>query len=202
MCAGERRGERGFTLVELLLGLGLAALVLTMLGAMLALAQRIQARAQEQMQVQRWGYAALERLSRQIALAGLNLELEAGEEPFPALPAAAGGDWSSALAIQYRPDGGSLQRVTYYLDGGRLVEAAAGAEPVALTDEAVRVRDLSFAYFAAENVALGPVRLADPEWRALVRRVVIRLSLDGGEGAPAEVTYGLQTAVTVQNPCR
>lgn len=202
MFTSDRTHERGFTLIELLLGMGMAALLLALLGSVLTSAQRIQARTQAQMQVQRTGYAALDRLSRQIALAGLNLEPLAGEEAFPALPPEAGVDWSTAVAIQYRTADGALQRFTYYLRDGQIVEQAGGADALPVTEEGCRAERLTYRYFTDYGVAVEAARLADPYWRARIHRIEVELSLDRGDGVPVEAKYDLSTAVTVQNPHR
>lgn len=202
MCASDRTQEQGFTLIELLLGLGLAALLLAMLGAMLTSAQRIQARTQAQMGVQRTGYVALDRLTRQIALAGLNLDLAAGEEAFPALPPEAGTDWSSALAVQYRTADGALQRFAYYLHDGQVMEIGGGTDPIPVTDDGCRVNLLAYTYYTEYGLTVDPARLSDPYWRAQVHRVEVEFAVDRGNDAPANAAFGLGTAVTVQNPHR
>ena len=202
MCASDRNQERGFTLIELLLGLGLAAVLLAMLGAMLTSAQRIQARTQAQMGVQRTGYVALDRLSRQIALAGLNLDPSAGEEAFPALPPEAGTDWSSALAIQYRTEDGALQRFAYYLHDGQIMELGGDADPIPVTDDGCRASLLTYTYYTEYGLTVDPARLSDPYWRAKVQRVELELTVDRGNDSPVSAAYGLAAAVTVQNPHR
>lgn len=204
MCGSRRRGERGLTLVELLLGLGLAGVLLATAGGFLVRAQTVEVRTRGQMAVQQQGYAALDRLERRLALAGLHLDPGRGEEAFPALPDAAGGDWSCALAMQYRPAPGEpLRRVAWYVDGGTLWEAADGEAPVPVTAEAVRVEEFSVSYYADHNVSLDPATLGDARRRAQIRRVAIDLALARtGEPGVQVPGYAVQAAVVVQNPCR
>jgi hypothetical protein len=172
------------------------------LATALTSAQRIQARAQGQMQVQRSGYVALERLSRQLALVGLNLNPTAGEEAFPQLPSEAGTDWAAALAMQYRPEGGSVESYAYYLKNGGLVERRSDGREVPVTELGTRVTDLSFTYFTYDNIPLDPAALATIEGRAMVQRVQVRLVLDRGSSAAVSASYELEMAVAVQNPHR
>lgn len=196
MCASKgRAGQEGFTLVEILIGMGLVGMLVLLLGGLLATAQRLQAEAYSQMEVQREAYAALERLSLQISLAGLNLPR--GEEAFPPLPPEAGGDWQSALAIQYAPEGGVPVRYAYYVDEGRLMELADGGPAVPVTLDG-HVKELTFIYHGDSDVLLPPARMVDPLWRGSIRRVGVRLVLSRETG-PVEAEFELETAVTAQN---
>lgn len=202
MCANKSSRDQGFTLVELLLGLSLAALLLGVLATALTSAQRIQGRAQGQMQVQRSGYVALERLSRQIALAGLNLDPHMGEEAFPPLPPEAGGNWAAALAMQYRPEGGSVQSFAYYVKDGGLVERRSDGQTLKVTAEGVRVAALSCTYFTYNNIHLDPASLATVQGRSMIQRVQVKLVLDRGSDAAVDASYELEMAVAVPNPHR
>jgi len=199
MCIHDRNGEHGFSLVELVLGIGVATLLIGVLASMLITAQRVQARTQAQMRVQRSGYAALERLAAQIALTGLNLNRSAGEEPLPELPPEVGADWGRALALQYRTEEGELKRFTYYLHDGQLMQLGDDGTPIPVTSTDCQVTDLSYTYYTYHDVELGPERLVDGRWREQVRRVEVKLVLDRGDGSPAKAHYELRTAVTLQN---
>jgi len=203
MCTHERKDEGGLTLVELILGIGLVGLLLVALGGVLTRAQTLDVRIRQQMTVQQWGYIVLDRLEQEIPMAGLHLDGAAGEEAFPALPAAAGGDWSRAVAIQYRPEPGQpARRVAWYVDGDRLWEAVAGEEPLPVTPESVRVEAFTVSYFSHENVRLDPARRAEAGWRAQIRRISISLTLamEDVTGRPAR--YPVRLAVVIRNPCR
>lgn len=192
----RRAGQEGFTLVEILIGMGLVGMLVMLLGGLLATSQRLQAEAYSQMQVQREAYAALERLSLQISLAGLNLPPEA--EAFPPLPPAAGSDWGSALALQYAPEeGGVPTRYAYYVKDGRLMELEDGGPAVPVTLDG-NVKELTFTYHGDNDVILPPARMVDPMWRGSIRRVRVLLVLERETG-PVEAEYEVETAVTAQN---
>lgn len=203
MCIRKRRGDAGLTLVELLLGIGLAGLLAAALGGVLARAQTLDMQVRQQMTVQQWGYIVQDRLERELPLAGLHLDSAAGEEAFPPLPAAAGEDWSRAVAIQYRPEpGGPVRRVAWYWAEGRLWEAVDGGEPLPVTAGGVRVEDLSISYFTHENVRLDPANLQEARWRAQVRRIGLRLTLTMENAAGAPARYPVRLAVVMPNACR
>ncbi len=203
MCIHERKGEGGLSLVELILGFGLVGLLLVALAGILTRAQTLDAQVRQQMTVQQWGYIVLDRLEKEIALAGLHLDGSAGEEAFPPLPAQAGDDWSRALAIQYRPQPGEpLRRVAWYLEDGRLWEAVSDEEPLPVTADSVRAEDLSVSYFTHENVRLEPARLNDARWRAQIRRISVSLSLAMEDATGTTARYPVRLAVVIQNPCR
>jgi type II secretory pathway pseudopilin PulG len=192
----RRAGQEGFTLIEILIGMGMVGMFVLLLGGFLATSQRLQAEAHTQMQVQRAGYAALERLQEQIALAGLHLP--PGAEAFPALPPAAGSDWTHALALQYGSEGGTPTRYAYYVEGGRLMELAGEGPAVPVTIDGSDVKGLYFTYYGDTDILLPSNRMGHPLWRASIRRVGVRLVL-GRETGPVEAEYELETAVTPQN---
>lgn len=198
MCASRSRaGQEGFTLVEIMIGLGLVGMLVMLLGGLLATSQRLQAEAYSQMQVQQAGYAALDRLSEQISLAGLYLPR--GAEAFPPLPPEAGGDWTHALALQYASsEGGTPTRYAYYVEGGRLMELEGAGPAVPVTIEGRDVKELSFTYYGDNDILLPSNRMSEPLWRASIRRVRLRLVL-GRETGPVEAEYELETAVTAEN---
>jgi|GEM_PF-5314391 len=199
------RGQEGFTLVELLVGMFLAGILLMALGSVLATGQRVQARIQDQAELQRSGNAALERIVSQISLAGLNLDRAEGEA-FPDLPPEAGHDWGSAISFQYK-EGDSLRRLAYYVRDGRLVqwECIDGGVPrvVPLTVEDVQVTSLSFTYYTDGNINLGDEDLTYfsqwlPNFRSLIRRVDVEMTLKH-TGVTNVGEYTLQASVTAPN---
>ncbi|HEY8346216.1 MAG TPA: prepilin-type N-terminal cleavage/methylation domain-containing protein [Symbiobacteriaceae bacterium] len=194
----DRRGQEGFTLLEFLVGAFLAGIVVMMMGSILASGQRVQNRVQEQVELQRSGNIALQHLTRQISLAGLNLDLRKGEEAFPPLPPGAGGNWEKALSLRYRSSDGTLQTYSYYLVNGRLMEDLGAGRLRPLTEEGIRVRSLSFRYFTSSNLQLNPANLSQSRWRKQIRRIEIRMELEQ-TGVSAATPYILETSVTVPN---
>lgn len=194
------RGQEGFTLVELLVGMFLAGILLMVLGSVLATGQRVEARVQDQAELQRSATLALGRITHQISLAGLNLG--AGEEAFPPLPSGAGGDWGSAISLQYR-ENESLHQYAYYLKDGRLVQQDYTGKVVPLTEDDVQVTSLSFTYYTDGNINLGDDDLTYyaawlPNFRSLIRRVDVEMTLKH-TGVTNLKEYTLRETVTVPN---
>jgi len=184
----------------------LAGILMMALGSVLTTAQRVQARIQDQAELQRNGTAALERITNQISLAGLNLDRSKGEEAFPPLPPQAGNDWGSAISLQYQ-DGSSLRRFAYYVQDGRLVQwerTGSGVPRVLpLTEEDVEVTSISFTYYTDGNINLSDEDLTYfsewlPNFRSLIRRVDVEMTLKH-TGVTNVGEYTLQASVTTPN---
>lgn len=195
--SSERRSQAGYTMVELVVGLGLAGLILMLLASLLQSVLGVQSRVEKQMDTQRSGFVAIDEMSLKIRQAGLNLDPAIGEEAFPPLPEGAGGNWANAVAIQYRPGGGEIRQIAYYVANGQLWEDRGDGNPLPLAVENVKVLRLDVSYYSEHYVELLPTNLSQPKQRALVRRVGITLLLDrDGDGTEE---YRLSTSVPVMN---
>lgn len=203
-------GADGLSLVELVIGLGLAGLLLMSLTLSLQGVARVTRQTQDRMAMQQDGQIALHRLATRVGRAGLDLDTAAGEVAFPDLPAGAGTDWSRAVAIQYRRAAGEPPTVyAYYLQDGRLIEERAPDHRVVVAplppqtdafgpaEAGSRFQALLFQYFTHDHYPLPVGRLTDPAVRGSIRQVQISLELDRDGDGTAD--YHLQTAVPVPN---
>lgn len=158
MAASERSGERGSTLVELAVALGLAGVVVTAVALAARAAARVERQTLRTAAVQQEVAAALRHVAAVAREAGGCLSMAPGTPP---LYVPADGTyltvhrprWQAVDTLQCDP-ANPVESVTFRLSGGRLVEERGGTTvPLTLTEEAVAALAV---YYKAP---LGPVRV-------------------------------------------
>jgi prepilin-type N-terminal cleavage/methylation domain-containing protein len=216
------RRQRGFSLIELLIGMSLFLMVLFAIYQVFDSSRATYARGQRKVDVQQHARVAIDEMGRQIRMAGYFPENFATPPAAPLLTNPVQVATHNALAIYGDADGSGASNVFLYcLDGAvvRRGKAASGVVPAytcsAGDNLAENITSLSFKYYDTNNTPIPnpqtpPYQLdaqglgAVPDFtttpqRAAVRTVVITLTAREDVPSQAAQFYTLTSTVRLRN---